>query len=397
MNKTSDLLYLTAHQFNPERLKIAREYRGLKKNELSQKLNLTPSAITQFENGQAKPNTQTIAQMSIALRFAPSFFAKPNNVAVISAEQCHFRSLLSCSQIERRRMVAAGNLIGDIVEFIEEHINLPLEKVSASSCYGAETFDEIEEAAQKVRSDWGLGLGPIDNVIYLLEAKGILVFRLLENSRRLDAFSLWQNHPLVFLNSEKGSASRNRFDAAHELGHLILHSDYLPGNKVLELQANQFASAFLLPRETFLKECPRRLVWNHFLELKRRWKVSLPALVRRARDLKIISEDTYNRANFQISKNWRLSGEPNEPELEKPTILSNAFKLLIDSGWTISDIAKHLSLSEIDLKWLVFMELEDIKVETSFQEKNSNDKDQTHKGETYKLFEVAKNNRQKTL
>jgi Zn-dependent peptidase ImmA (M78 family) len=195
----------------------------------------------------------------------------------------------------------------------------------------------------------------------LLESKGILVFRLLEDSRKLDAFSLWQErHPLIFLNSEKGSASRNRFDAAHELGHLILHSDYLAGNKRQESQANQFASAFLLPREAFLKECPRRLVWNHFLELKQRWKVSLPALVRRAKDLKIISEDTYKRANVQIAKNgWKKGNEPFEPEIEYPTILPQAFNLLINEGWTISKIAEQLSLSEVDLKWLVFMDSSD--------------------------------------
>ncbi len=357
MNKISDLLHLTAYQFNPDRLKIAREYRGLKKNELAQRLNLTPSAVTQFESGQVKPNPQTVAHLSMALRFPVSFFSQSINTAVISAEQCHFRSLLSCSQIERRRMIGAGSLIGIIVQFIEEHINLPIEQVSDATSYGAETLDEIDEAAEKVRRDWGLGLGPLENVIHLLESKGILVFRLLEESRRLDAFSLWQgNHPLIFLNSEKGSASRNRFDAAHELGHLILHSDYLPGNKTQESQANQFASAFLLPRETFLKECPRRLVWNHFLELKHRWKVSLSALVRRAKDLKIISEDTYKRANVQIAKNGWRRDEPLEPEIEFPTILPQAFNLLSAEGWTVSEIAKELSLSEVDLKWLVFMD-----------------------------------------
>lgn len=364
MNRISDLLHLTAYQFNPDRLKIAREYRGLKKNELAQRLNLTPSAVTQFENGQVKPNSQTVAHLSIALRFPASFFSQSNNSVVLSTEQCHFRSLLSCSQIERRRMIGAGSLIGIIVQFIEEHINLPQEQVSNTVSYRANTFEEIDEAAEKVRRNWGLGLGPIDNVIHLLESKGILVFRLLEDSRRLDAFSLWQKtHPLIFLNSEKGSASRNRFDAAHELGHLILHSDYLPGNKIQEHQANQFASAFLLPRETFLKECPRRLVWDHFLELKHRWKVSLAALVRRAKDLKIISEDTYKRANVQIAKNGWRRDEPLEPPTETPTILMQAFNLLNAEGWTTSEIAKELSLSEVDLKWLVFMDATGVETE----------------------------------
>ncbi|HEY0461124.1 MAG TPA: XRE family transcriptional regulator, partial [Pyrinomonadaceae bacterium] len=340
-------------------LKIAREYRGYKKNELAIKLNLTPSAITQFEKGEVKPTPQTIAQLCLALRFPASFFTQELDFPLITHEQCHFRSLMSCSQIERRRIIAAGNLIGKIVKFIDEHIDLPVEQISNSISYGAEAVNEIEEAAETVRQDWGLGLGPLDNIIHLLEAKGILVFRLLEESRKLDAFSLWQGkRPFIFLNSEKGSSSRSRFDASHELGHLILHSEYLPGNKIQEFQANQFASAFLMPRETFLKECPRRLVWNHFLELKQRWKVSLAALVRRARDLKIISEDTYKRANVQIQKNGWKYNEPSEPKLELPTILPQAFDLLKENDWSLSDVANNLSIAESDLQWLIFMEPE---------------------------------------
>lgn len=359
MNETNSLFHITAYQFNPESLKIAREFRGYKKNELAIKLNITPSAITQFEKGEAKPTSQTLAELCSVLRFPASFFTKQLELPLITHENCHFRSLMSCSQIERRRMVAAGNLIGKIVKFVDERIELPSEQVSSSISYGAETANEIEEAAEKVRRDWGLGLGPIDNVIHLLEAKGILVFRLLEESKKLDAFSLWQGkRPFIFLNSEKGSASRSRFDPSHELGHLILHSEYLPGNKVQEFQANQFASAFLMPRETFLKECPHRLVWNHFLELKQRWKVSLAALVRRAKDLKIISEDTYKRANVQIQKNGWKYNEPSEPEIEIPTILPQAVELLSESGWSLSRIADELSISESDLRWLIFIEAE---------------------------------------
>jgi hypothetical protein len=110
----------------------------------------------------------------------------------------------------------------------------------------------------------------------------------------MDAFSAWHaKRPIVFLIDHKGSTSRLRFGAAHELGHLVMHADVVAGSPELERQANRFASAFLLPRETFLPECPRRLNWPHFYELKRRWKVSVAALVRRAYDLECISEASY--------------------------------------------------------------------------------------------------------
>lgn len=348
-------LHSIAYQFNPDCLRVAREFRGLKKNELASKIHLTPSSITQFERGQVRPNAQTIAQLSMALGFPPAFFSRSNGLSIVSPDECHFRSLRSCSQTERRKMVGAGSIIGKLVEFVDGHIHLPDEQVTASASYGAETAEEIEEAAAKVRRDWGLSSGPIDNVVHLLEAKGVLVFRLLEDCKSLDAFSLWHQHrPFVFLNTEKGSTSRSRFDAAHELGHLVIHSDYLPGDRQQEDAANKFASAFLLPRETFLQECPQRLVWDHFRELKRRWKVSLAALVRRAKDLRLISEDTYKRAHVQLGKrNWRTS-EPDEPEVEWPTILPQAMALISQTGWTISAIAQELNISERDLMRLTF-------------------------------------------
>lgn len=350
----SNSLHLIAYQFNPDCLRIAREYRGLAKNELSLKLDLTPSAITQFESGKVRPNAQTVGRLSIALNFPPAFFAQPGNFETISTDQCHFRSLRTCTQGERRKMVSASTLIGSIVEFIDSHVHLPEEKVTPSLSYGVTTTEEIEQAAARVRKDWGLGLGPISNVVHLLESHGVLVFRLLSDCKKVDAFSLWQKgRPFIFLNAEKGSGSRSRYDAAHELGHLVLHEDYIPGDRLQEDQANKFASAFLLPRESFIVECPKRLVWPHFLALKERWKVSLPALVRRARDLGLISDDTYRRAHVQINKKWGYK-EPYEPEVERPTILPRTMQLLNETGWTFSAISNQLYIPEVDLRLLTF-------------------------------------------
>lgn len=348
-------LHSVAYQFNPDCLRVAREYRGLRKNELASKLDLTPSAVTQFESGQVRPNAQTVARLSMALGFPPSFFSQANKLQVISHDQCHFRSLRSCSQIERRKMAGAGSIIGRIVEFIDSHVHLPEEQITSITSYGAETTEEIEHAASKIRDEWALGVSPIDNVVHLLESKGVLIFRLLEDCKKLDAFSLWHLHrPFIFLNTEKGSTSRSRFNAAHELGHLVLHPDYMPGDREQEEAADKFASAFLLPREQFVRECPRRLVWNHYRELKGRWKVSLAALVRRAKDLRLISEDTYRRANYQIGKNGWKTGEPDEPEAEWPTILPQALELLTHTDWSVSLVAKELNLSEADLLWLTY-------------------------------------------
>lgn len=354
MNLSSNLNSVS-YRFNPDSLKVAREFRGLQKNELARQLDVTPSAVTQFESGQARPNPQTVARMSMALNFPASFFAQIENLQVVSTDQCHFRSLLSSSQIDRRRMVSASSIIRRIVEFVDAHVHLPPERISPSVIPKPESAEEIEEAAIRLRRDWGLGLGPIPNVVHLLESNGVLIFRLLDDCKKVDAFSLWhQNRPFIFLNTEKGSGSRSRLDAAHELGHLIMHDEYLPGDRKQEGQAFRFAGAFLLPRDTFLQECPRRLVWSQFLALKLRWKVSLAALVRRAKELGILSDDTYRRANVQINKNNWKAKEPNEPPVEYPTILPQAMRLLVQKGWSLSVVAQHLSITEKDLRSLIY-------------------------------------------
>jgi Zn-dependent peptidase ImmA (M78 family)/DNA-binding XRE family transcriptional regulator len=352
----SEQAYPLAFGFNPDALKLAREFRGLRKNELATMIGVTPSSITQFENGPVRPSPANVAQLSLALRFPRSFFSVSEIKQEITSEYCHFRSLRSCTQIERRKMVSAGNLISSIFRFVEEQgIALPREFVSQNVSHHIATTQDIENAAMSLRREWGLGLGPIGNLVNLLEGHGIIVARLLDDCKGLDAFSGWhEGRPFIFLNTEKESSSRSRFDAAHELGHLIMHTECLPGDKTQEDQANQFASAFLLPRDTFLMECPRRLVWDHFLGLKARWKVSLASLVRRARDLDVLSEDTYKRANVMLGKfGWR-TGEPDEPDVEFPTVLPQAIDLLIESGKTFAQIAEAIHFSELDLYQLAY-------------------------------------------
>src|ERR1044071_1219238 len=105
---SSNNLYSIAHQFNPDCLRVAREFRGLQKNELTQQINVAPSALTQFENGSARPNVQTIGKLSMALGFPPGFFAQNKSISVIDSDQCHFRSLITSTQTERRKMASAG-------------------------------------------------------------------------------------------------------------------------------------------------------------------------------------------------------------------------------------------------------------------------------------------------
>lgn len=348
-------IHTAARMFEPARLTLARELRGLTKQELAERVEKTPSAISQFESGRSRPDGQTIGRFMLALGFPASFFAKPiegPTAPVIPLEVCHFRSLRSASQRSRRMLLARGSLLCALLTFLEHKVNLPDERVTAASATPKDV-DALELLAMNVRRTWGLGLGPIGNMINLLERNGIVVVTIDDGCREVDAFSLWNGkRPCVFLVMEKGSTSRTRMDAAHELGHLVMHADVAAGSPELEQQANRFGSAFLMPRDAFYHEAPRRLNWDHIWELKRRWKVSAAAIVRRSYDLDLLSEATYRRAFVHLNQAGLRAQEPDEPPAEFPVAVERSMKV-IESNWPIERIAEALGLYPADLHALV--------------------------------------------
>ena len=99
---------------------------------------------------------------------------------------------------------------------------------------------------------------------------------------------MWKgNTPFVFLNTNK-TAEHSRYDAAHELGHLVLHRHGSPQGIEAEKQANQFASAFLMPRGSVHPVAPRFPTFDILVSLKRRWGVSVAALAYRLHNLGLV-------------------------------------------------------------------------------------------------------------
>ena len=165
------------------------------------------------------------------------------------------------------------------------------------------------------------------NVVQLLEEHGIVVIRLPLNSADVDAFSLpFPDHPVVVLGSDKNDRARSRFDAAHELGHLVMHGDEVWGLPEVEKQAHTFAAAFLMPAADIKGELPDRGDWPSLFYVKERWHVSLAALLMRAKTLGVMSEGNYLTAIKAASaKGWRRVepvplGTPEEPTRLRATL-----------------------------------------------------------------------------
>jgi Zn-dependent peptidase ImmA (M78 family)/transcriptional regulator with XRE-family HTH domain len=333
--------------FDGARLTLAREYAGLRKVELARVIQLTPGAITQFEQGRSKPSRGTVAALSLALGFAPAFFESGRPVAMASETTTYFRRLEGATKGLRSRLLARLKLLGELLAVVEQHVTLP--PVSIPDLAGRTP----QEAAQLVRREWALDVGPLTSVVRVLERQGVIVTRAQLDTTKVDAFSRWLNErPVVVLASDKRDAARSRFDAAHELGHFVLHRAQPANDRVIEREADAFAAAFLMPPEAIRKELPERVNWGRYLALKRRWGTSVASLVRQARDLGAISEHAYYRANVHIHANgWdrdepaALASTSDEPRLLKRAL--EKMDLELGLGTDVLAAQLHLDVDKI--------------------------------------------------
>ena len=205
---------------------------------------------------------------------------------------------------------------------------------------------------------WGLGSAPIPNMIHLLESKGIRVFSLAEEAREVDAFCTWQDSkPFVFLNTMK-SAERSRFDAAHELGHLVRDVYSMQHGEAqkpeMERQANAFASAFLMPRESVIANRPPAFTIKYLIKLKRYWGVSLAALAYRYNSLGQVTEWIYRNLCIEMAKNGYRTNEPDPMERESSQLLGKVMDFLQSQKSGRTEIAKDLCISVEEINALTF-------------------------------------------
>jgi Zn-dependent peptidase ImmA (M78 family)/transcriptional regulator with XRE-family HTH domain len=347
-----------ARRVVPSRLRDARLASQLNQSELATAIGISRQAISAFEQGEKSPEPDTLGRIANTLKQSVSFFASDDREEFGQASARFFRKFGPDTKRRNSMCEVFGKWFVQTTRYFYDLVNFPpvaLPSVSPGSLAGRYSDEEIEEIAEDCRIQWGLGLGPLSNVVGLLESKGIAVCRYEFHGEKIEAFSFWNGpRPFVFLASDKGSASRARFDAAHELGHLILHrgigAEDLENPKVLkeiEREANRFAGAFLLPRKSFPNEVytPRL---DAFVELKRRWKVAIQAMVYRCKDLGIFDESQVTNLYKQISyRKWRTKEPLDEVlPLEQPKLLSLAAALVVKGGKKMADqIVAELQVS----------------------------------------------------
>jgi Zn-dependent peptidase ImmA (M78 family)/DNA-binding XRE family transcriptional regulator len=338
-----------------ERIKLARELRGWTQQELTAEAGgkFSAAALSQLERGRTRPSPTTLVAIAEATKCPIEFFvARPGDLE----RPGFFRSLQATSARERRQHLARARLLSDFVAALEEHIDFPeltLPRVQLESRDEA----EVEKAAHALRKAWRLEPGPIRNVVREFERNGIIVVRMSDFQREIDAFSVrYASRPVVVLGSEKGVTARSRFDAAHEVAHLVLHSDSDAGKRAAEREAHEFAAAFLMPSSDIRKWLPRTADWSVLMQLKTQWRVSIAALLRRACTLEVMTKDRYvNAMKTMSARGWRKR-EPGDEKLgalESPVLLRRAVRQLAEIDLTLEDLAEEASLPLDDVRHLL--------------------------------------------
>ncbi|MFH5208604.1 XRE family transcriptional regulator [Antrihabitans sp. NCIMB 15449] len=325
--------------FDGTRLTVARRLRRKTKAMLAREVGVTPTAIAQFEKDISKPTQSVLALLCLRLGLPREFFSAGRALTLLPASGAHFRSLRSTSATAREQALAYGELCLELTDLIAAYVDLPTVRLPDLDLPEELSDENIAEAAQVTRDTWGINEGPVPSVVQAMEANGVIALRLPAGTdTAVDAFSTHTGRrPLVFLSPLKADKARSRFDAAHELGHLVLHPDTEPGSKLVENQAHRFASEFLMPREEIIGDLPKRIDWPALHDLKRHWGVSLRALVFRAHTLGRMSDASYKRANQQLS----IWGNPEPGPLgpaESPKILGMARQVITDSGYDFDGI-----------------------------------------------------------
>ena len=346
--------------FNKKMLKDARVYRGMSIKELADKANVSRQTISQYENGEvSQPSLENLFRISNVLNFSMSYFF--NSKEELNSYNTYFRALLSSNKKQRQIQELKIEKAFLIYRYLKQYLDFPILNIIQES---PKDENDIERIAMKLREYWNLGLEPIKNLINLLEKEGIIITSFNTNASDIDAFSKKfkidnEEYYCMVLGNDKKSAVRRQFCAAHELGHIIMHDwnedlEEISNEEFRrrEKEANYFAAAFLMPKETFLKDLIYEKKLDYYIELKKRWRVSISAMIMRAYNLKVLNENQYQYLIKKITYNGWRNEEPLDDIIQKeePKLFKKSIDILVENSILSKSEILHALTDETGLQ-----------------------------------------------
>lgn len=347
---------------NPQRLENAMNARGITQIALASILDVSKSTVSKWLKGDHNPrNTdERLGDISKVLNI-PIEWLEAEDFGETSVS--FFRSNTSSTKIGRNvaesRLKWAAEILFSFSEWVDyPEVNLP--KIHTYDEWRRLGDEDIIKIAKECRKLWHLDDRPISDLMFTCEMAGICVVQEELGYPKMDGLSFWyRNRPFIYLNTDKYSACRGRFNLAHELFHLIAHkfvpeADYkkLSVYKLIESQANLFASELIYPSDQFTGDLIYPSI-DSLLILKRKWKLSLAALVFKAQYLDLVDEvRAVNIWRTLARKNWKKI-EPYDEEIpmENPVLFRQVIDGLIEQGnFNKSEVLSTTKLSRNDVE-----------------------------------------------
>lgn len=324
--------------FRGSSVREARVLHGLDQKQLAASVGVTAQYLGDLERGtHASPSEELVLRLAQELDVLANFFYRTTE----QAAGLHFRARARLARKHNDACLATNRLLRDLTSELTRFVHLRPPNLPARR------DAEPEELATACRELWGIQpKAPIDNVAMLLEFHGVVTFRPRFVPIQVQAWCDSGAPPIVVV-AGGGTADRQRLTMAHELGHFMQHPFTAVLSRAHEQEAYEFGTNLLFPRAAFMEEFPalrKRFDWQELLALKRRWGMSLQAMLYRARGLGVIDEARYRQAARYVSaRGWRQN-EPGDCEPEKPRFVQRALdaigpakrrELLEELGWTL--------------------------------------------------------------
>lgn len=298
-----------------ERLKVARRAAGTSQRALAEAAGVSAMTISKYERGVATPSSAVLLRLAKALGVKTEYFVRPITVTLTS---------LSYRRRAPLRRKQEDAILGQIREWLERYLDVesffegpPRFALPSPLKRHVAALDEVEQVVLDLREAWKLGQNPIENLIEVLEDQGIKV-GLVEGHEGFDALTCWIDDKAPVIVVKRGlPGDRQRFNLAHELGHLVLE----PLEDVnAEKAAYRFAGAFLVPEPVAHFELGQKRRTLHLYELhllKHKYGLSMQGWIYRAKDLGILPESAATRLFREFrQQGWHLQ-EPGDPILEE--------------------------------------------------------------------------------
>jgi Zn-dependent peptidase ImmA (M78 family)/transcriptional regulator with XRE-family HTH domain len=342
--------------FVKERLIEAREARAITQKDLAKSLGRSDSTISNWERGEQAPEPRSLDQLAAVLGVSPRYFLQP--MPPHGPSPIFFRSLSKAAARARAREKARVRWLQHISLAVQEILHFPpvdFPEIVEPGAYSKLDEGDMERVALDMRAHWNLGEGPIDDAVLVAENGGVVVGIDEVGSTAIDGQGTWSevdNRPYILLARDKYTAFRRQMDAAHELAHLVAHrgitSEQLVADfKKIEDQAKYLASAFLLPHRSFAAEI-RSLSLDGFLDLKPRWRVAVGAMIMRAHQLEILSEDNAQLLwRYRATRGWHRRepyDSPHETPVPEPRLLRRSVEMIVSHN-----VRSKRDLLEIDI------------------------------------------------